>query len=221
MTTQERLTMLLDSLGSKEYYAMFMRLLEQLTPSSQVKSLMSLHASFPFLSGCWTHHQVLVAFSALFQPKAYLEIGTFRGVSACCVAMATPSVEIWSYEIWSYDELTPDSGPSFISNELARVGFKGCLHHEGDGLLVSKLQPEQTFSLILVDGDHSEQGAISDLENTVAHVASDGLLVFDDIVHPSCPSLRHVWDQFKEKYQKEFLFAESEFATGCGIAMKK
>ncbi len=50
----------------------------------------------------------------------------------------------------------------------------------------------ETFALI-VDGDHSDENARTDLRNVVEHVSVGGLLVFDDIIHPSHPGLRGVW----------------------------
>jgi len=49
------------------------------------------------------------------------------------------------------------------------------------------------FDLITVDGDHSEEGAFDDLLNVIPHLNVGGILVFDDIAHPTHPYLLGVW----------------------------
>jgi hypothetical protein len=46
---------------------------------------------------------------------------------------------------------------------------------------------------VLVDGDHSDEGARADLENAWPLVVSGGTLLFHDICHPAHPGLRRVF----------------------------
>jgi predicted O-methyltransferase YrrM len=51
----------------------------------------------------------------------------------------------------------------------------------------------ETFDLITVDGDHSRDGALADLNTVAGALRPGGLLAFDDISHPQHPYLYEVW----------------------------
>ena len=72
--------------------------------------------------------------------------------------------------------------------------------------LVSNNDPEHFspldgfFDLVLVDGDHSEEGGRADLENTWPLVTAGGCLAFHDITHPAHPYLERVFDEFVHRH---------------------
>ena len=51
------------------------------------------------------------------------------------------------------------------------------------------------FEIIPLDGDHTEAGAFDDLKNVIPNLSVGGILVFDDIAHPSHPYLLNFWKQ--------------------------
>lgn len=59
----------------------------------------------------------------------------------------------------------------------------GTFHvHEGDSATEMAVQPDESYDLIYVDGDHHLDGVRRDAEVAVRKVAADGILVFNDYV---------------------------------------
>jgi predicted O-methyltransferase YrrM len=150
---------------------------------------------------------VLGAFVEMASPRTYLEIGTRRGHSLCMVANCAPGpVDIYSFDLWIHDyagESNP--GLELIKRELKKFDFRGeARFFSGDSRQTIRAffqQPAhpQHIDLIFVDGDHSDEGARTDLLNVVDHVSVGGLLVFDDITHPLYSSLRGVWHDLMDR----------------------
>ena len=63
----------------------------------------------------------------------------------------------------------------------------------------------QPFDLVLIDGDHSEEGCRADLELVAEH---GRVLVFHDIVSEPTPGVRKVWADFKHANGELHEFAE-------------
>lgn len=86
------------------------------------------------------------------------------------------------------------------------------------------------FDLVLIDGDHSYEGCLSDFEIMKNHAK---MLAFHDIVGMGVPGVMQVWQEVKLKYNGEFEFYEfidqySEVFNetkktwlGIGLAIKK
>jgi predicted O-methyltransferase YrrM len=142
---------------------------------------------------------VLGAYTQLARPRTYLEIGTRRGHSLCMVAQcAAEPIDIYSFDLWLENyagEANP--GQQLILSELRKLDFKGKIHFfDGDS---RKTVPaffrkhRQRIDLAFVDGDHSDEGARTDILNVINHISVGGLLVFDDITHPQFRTLLNVW----------------------------
>lgn len=80
--------------------------------------------------------------------------------------------------------------------------------------------PGKKFDYILVDGGHDVITATKDLDNVVAHAATGGIILFDDIM-PESYNLIGVWDKFKEKNKNDFHFFEIHHRKGIAFAIKK
>ena len=124
----------------------------------------------------------LLLFALVFalRPKRYLEIGTFQGGSALLVAAAMDAANIEgtllcidpapkiSEENWRRLEkrtiLLTGSSPQILPEALRQAGGK--------------------FDLILIDGDHSYEGAMSDAEGVLPFLAEDGYIFFHDCFFP-------------------------------------
>ncbi|HTF03327.1 MAG TPA: class I SAM-dependent methyltransferase [Bacteroidia bacterium] len=83
-----------------------------------------------------------------------------------------------------------------------------------------KKNPGYKFDYILVDGGHDEHTAAVDLDNVVAHVEKNGVILFDDIM-PESYNLIGVWNIFKEKNKADFDFFEIHHRKGIAWAIKK
>lgn len=126
------------------------------------------------------------------RPLRYLEVGCRLGHSLAAVMLASSTpvratvVDLW---ISGYGD-EPNPGPDAVIEHLERLGadtsdmevWRGDSH----AILPTLRGP---FDLILVDGDHTEEGARADIIDCARLLAQDGLMVFDDAVEP----LLSVW----------------------------
>ena len=170
---------------------------------------------------------VLYGASKTLQPTNYLEIGVRRGRSACAVARACPSVNIAAFDLWQQNYAGMENpGPDFVRAELRKHGHTGNLaFYDGDSHqtipLFFQKHPTQQFDIITVDGDHSEAGAMDDLKNVIPHLAVGGVIVFDDISHPSLPHLHGVWQRVREQFPFLATFEFRESGFGVAFAIRK
>lgn len=159
------------------------------------------------------------------QPKRILEIGTRTGLSLCQLLSAYMDSKIIE-RIVSCDLFND----GFISPELVQYNLRYLGIPEetinkiefkiGDSKTTVPLLTEREFDYILVDGDHSKEGARIDLDNVKTMCAKDGVIVFDDI-SPDGMDLLDVWTEFKNKYAQEFDFNENLSGKGIGWAIRK
>jgi predicted O-methyltransferase YrrM len=171
---------------------------------------------------------VLGAFGEMARPRTYLEIGTRRGHSLCMVANCVPeSIDIYSFDLW-VEDYAGESNPGLdlIRRELRKLGFRGNAHFfAGDS---KKTIPSffgdpghpQELDLIFVDGDHSDEGARTDLVNVVDRLSVGGLLVFDDITHPLHSGLRGVWHDLMKDRRNFELRESTKHEYGWAIALR-
>ena len=92
------------------------------------------------------------------------------------------------------------------------------------------MEAEGPFDLVLIDGDHSEEGCRRDFENLKHHAR---ILVFHDIVSSPVPGVGKVWEEVKEREKDNFDFFEytdqydevvnrrNETLLGIGVAVRK
>lgn len=171
---------------------------------------------------------VLYAASKLVRPKNYLEIGVRRGRSACVVAHATPSVNIYAFDMWQQNYAGMENpGPEFVQAELKKFSHKGQLqfvngNSHGTLPIFFRENPDLMFDLITVDGDHTAEGALQDLRDVAPKLSPGGVLCFDDISHPKHTYLLEVWQQFvRENPQlKSFEYTESGYGVAFAIRSK-
>ncbi len=177
----------------------------------------------------WRYFDIINALygsARLLQPKSYLEIGVRRGRSVCTVARACPSVDIVAFDIWAENYAGMENpGPEFVQAELLKNGHTGrIMFVNGDSHQTvpafMRQNPNQYFDLITVDGDHSEGGAIDDLENVLPRLSLGGILVFDDISHPTLPHLNEVWNRTKSLHPELATFEFREKGFGVGVAIR-
>lgn len=170
---------------------------------------------------------LLYAISELGQPENYLEIGVRRGRSSCMVAGASPSASIVGFDLWQENYASNDNpGPQFVREELKRVGhigevefISGDSHQTVPEYLAAN--PDLTFDLITVDGDHSIEGAWDDLVNVVPRLRVGGIIVFDDIDNPYCPGLLGIWRRFmKENPVLKGQIVENPMGLGVAFAIR-
>ncbi|MCC5823302.1 MAG: FkbM family methyltransferase [Phycisphaerales bacterium] len=176
---------------------------------------------------------VLNWWARAMQPRTYLEIGVRRGRSMAQVLTESPDTHAWGFDLWipEYGSIpdqkihTENPGPDFVREELRRVGAAeplelkaGCSHKTLPAFFASHDTPQE-FDLILVDGDHTADGARQDLQHAFDHLAPGGAILFDDISHPSHPELLDVWESFQAE-RPDWIFAKDPARNGIAIAVR-
>lgn len=153
-------------------------------------------------------------------PKNILEIGVRTGLSICNMLSGYSDYSqverIVLVDVWN---------DGFASPEIVQMNLKAMNFPElpvkfiqGDSREVIP-RMKKKYDYILVDGDHSKEAALADLENVVPLVADNGVIVFDDISPYGC-DLLDVWEKFKANHKDEFTFDEDMAGKGTAIAEK-
>lgn len=118
-------------------------------------------------------------------PRRYLEIGTREGGSLVAVLKhSNPAPEFIAIcDTWGNSHGGTQRGNhSHIQEILDGINYQGEVTWlDGNSLdLIPTLQ--QTFDLILIDGDHSIKGARADLNNCWPLLEESSFLVMDDVM---------------------------------------
>jgi len=150
------------------------------------------------------------------KPRRILEVGVRTGLSICQLMSA-----YIDYSVIEKVVLCDLFNDGYTSPELVKINLKALNipinkveFLVGDSReLIPKLTDK--FDYILVDGDHTPDGALSDLTNVYPLIDQGGVIVFDDITEDGM-GLLHVWNDFKSAHQDEFEWHED--LNGKGIA---
>ncbi len=157
-------------------------------------------------------------------PASYLEVGVRRGWSTCAVGLASPNCDIYAFDGWhiNYGGV-PNPGPDFVQAELAKFGytkpvtFVGGDSHQTLPAFFAQ-HPNKMLEMILIDGDHSVEGARRDLLDTMPHVALGGIMIFDDIF--DIPPLHNVWTDLSKDFPNFKYFSFARNKPGVGFAIR-
>ena len=225
---------LMAACGSIPVKHRVLSVLRSLTPDHWLEGNLRQFADACRTGQTWTDAVTMLNWWArAMRPRTYLEIGVRRGRSMAQVLTESPGTHAWGFDLWlagygSVPEqgiVVENPGPDFVRAELERIGagssvelVVGCSHRTVPEFLASDVAPAE-FDLILVDGDHTPDGARADLEQAFSRVGPGGAILFDDISHPSHPELLGVWNEFKSA-RPDWLFAEDRARSGIAIAMR-
>jgi predicted O-methyltransferase YrrM len=153
-------------------------------------------------------------------PERYLEIGTRDGGSLTVVRENSSALRrIVCADTWGGQWGGSGRGShDHIEQLLALRLYTGSVQFlDGDSMQTIPTLREQ-FDLVLVDGDHSAEGARADLENVWPLVAAGGCMAFHDITHPAHPYLAEVFDEFVLKHDAPHHVILEPY--GVGVAVK-
>ena len=138
-----------------------------------------------------TYYEWYAAYAQYFRPRRILEIGSRRGYSLAAMLLATDSIDlVVSIDNESYG-VTVDELRATLSKVIATDRFS---IWKLDSQQLSRLPTDERFDLIHVDGDHTEAGALHDLQLVQSHVAENGMIVLDDVgFYPSVMNAALKW----------------------------
>jgi predicted O-methyltransferase YrrM len=162
-------------------------------------------------------HEALRVACNLIKVTSYLEIGVDGGGSLNTVLCEVVPPRIVLCDIWD---------PKYCDHGDAKPHVLNILKHfkaqaeflDGDSKLRIPTLLDK-FDLVLVDGDHSEEGARTDLYNAWPLVRPGGILVMDDINHPNYPWLEQVWQSALQRWGWVGAERIEELHGGCNAAM--
>ncbi len=131
------------------------------------------HPHAQMLSG-HVQGKFLETISCLLQPKKILEIGTFTGYSALCLAKGLPADgELHTIELREEDAKTAQS---FFSKSLYN---KKIILHTGNALdIIPRLRGP--WDIVFIDAD--KVNYINYYELTLPHVKENGLVIADNVL---------------------------------------
>ncbi len=131
------------------------------------------HPQAQMLSG-HVQGKILEMISCLLQPKKILEIGTFTGYSALCLAKGLqPGGELHTIELRDEDAKT---AKDFFSKSLHNK--KIVLHVGNAADIISTLH--HVWDIVFIDADKT--GYIDYYELTLPHVKQNGLIIADNVL---------------------------------------
>ncbi len=217
--------------GTTEYVDLARELLGILEPDSYTTYLKAFYADGVKRFGTsWGYADIVTTLLGLadeLQPKSYLEIGVRRGRSACAVGWRAPKASMVFFDKWVKNYAGMDNpGPELVKAELAKVGHSAPVEFI-DGNSHETLphyfaeNPNASFDIITVDGDHSDHGAAQDIADVIPHLKIGGALVFDDIAHPTHPGLRGVWREVVELDGRFSVYNYESVGYGIGFAIRR
>jgi predicted O-methyltransferase YrrM len=206
-------------------------ILDQLSSDSYLEFVKNFYrAGLQTFGDNWVYadiNTVLIGLARRINIATYLEIGVRRGRSMAMVALnAAPSCRIVGFDLWIADYAGMENpGPDYVRRELTRLGYQGDLELVAGDSRQTVPQwfashPGEFFDLITVDGDHSTDGARTDLENVLPRLKVGGALVFDDISNQSHANLAQVWREFLERHPNLSGHSFTEVGFGVGFAIR-
>lgn len=115
-----------------------------------IERQVNLRSSYPRMCSGHVQGRVLAMLSAMIKPRKALEIGTFAGYSALCIAEGMPDDECRLHTVEIDDEME-----GFIRENLALSPYGGrVVLHIGDAdELLPELAAEGPFDMAFIDGN--------------------------------------------------------------------
>lgn len=143
------------------------------------------------------------ALARVLQPRKLLVIGSGRGFSVACLALAVeqfPGAEVLlvdpGYQSWSVDEAQDIAAglwqsPQAVSHFTEHLGLDNVrlLRLRSDEAFARFQSAGDTFDLILVDGEHSYRQALTDFRQASRCLNPGGLIVAHDTCCETWPGV--------------------------------
>lgn len=128
-----------------------------------------------------------------------VNIGVYKGQSVCWLAAGGGS-HVVGIDPWDLDGNEPgrfryDQAEAEAKRQIHEAGFDDRVTLiRGFSTEVAKQWDWGPVGLVFIDGDHSQFAVLADALAWSEHLASGGILVFDDYDTPKNPGVRHAVD---------------------------
>ena len=139
------------------------------------------------LGGWQTHNDSYIMYQGALELKPgdrALVIGVYGGAQVILLKMVQPEAEVWAIDPFCNETHWKNNGVHLVDHYYEQLRFAGL---EGQINTLEKYSQEvgptwdKPLNWALVDGDHSEEAAYSDLTHFAKHVVVGGLLYVDDM----------------------------------------
>lgn len=135
-----------------------------------------------------------------------VEIGSFRGKSACYIASAMPEgSHLYCVDPWQDSEAvrekqyrTDRNFDLFVSN-IEACGVSGSVTPIRDFSYNVAKGWDKTISFLYIDGGHEYDEVLQDIDGFLPHVTSGGVVLFDDY-SPAFPGVQKAFGERFEKF---------------------
>jgi hypothetical protein len=168
-------------------------------------------------------HSWLAEYARTHIVQRYLEIGVRDGDSLRQVVANSQTVGVlYMADTWGDQYGGTGRGTGMhIERLLDDLGYQGeRVFLVGDSRqTIPQMRPQQWADLILIDGDHSAEGALADLKNCWPRLVPGGRLVFHDVHHPEHRYLEDLFLEFVAANDGECEIISG--GHGVGIAWKR
>ena len=128
-----------------------------------------------FIRLCPWETECLYQYSSM-SSKGIVEIGRFNGGSALLFSLSNPSVDIVSIDIAPQDDRRLEE----IFKKLDTGSNVRLVVDDASSFSRSSAIADITFDFLFIDGDHSYEGCLADIQNFYPHLQVGGLVVFHD-----------------------------------------
>ena len=170
-------------------------------------------------------HKTLKKLAEKYKPKSYLEIGVRDGDSLKAVLNGYRPRRVYLCDTWGEFHGGTNRGSDMhirkLIGEFPNTQKTVWVFLNGDShKKIPELNKHIRFSLITVDGDHTYNGALTDLRNCW-RVLKDigGILVFDDVIHKSHKYLKDCIENFIRDVYDECIVLEKNYKDDNGIVV--
>jgi predicted O-methyltransferase YrrM len=158
----------------------------------------------------WDAHALIEHAKGLPDGGRYLETGSYLGCSALLVALHS-NATVWAHDIWVTDwsELKgcpPPEVKDYFYEFYSGVKKNGLEHRvipiRGNSTYTVGIHDASSIDLAFVDGDHSYEGCLTDLEAVLRVMKKKGTILVHDCI-PGSEPLKAVTD-FAKKNELNF-----------------